>query len=467
MNANRRDYSAGVVGGSFIYLYVNLFALPAIPFLLGGDQVQFWMHAQRLLHGELLYRDFLEFTPPGTDLIYLGAFELLGTKIWVTNLMVLLLGVSLGWLCFYIARSIMTPALALLTTALFLVLDYGKMLNGTHHWFSVLAVMGAAAVLIKTRTPVRIALAGALLGIATFFTQTRGPAAALGIAAYLLLDRRHTQEPFARQLLLLFLPLVTTWAALSSFFVARIGLGELWYFQVTYLLRYVSKGPSDSDLHFLVVDVSVLVVYALSLWKSLRTPRDERILLLTLVGLAMFIEVSGSPNWIRLYCVALPALILVVRLLPVQGAATALVWIGLACIASHQTWVRHREQSMIVDLPAGTAATLPPVGGKLAWLAQHTRPGQSLFEARWVDVYLPLALRHPVFTDMLEGGHDSRPEFVTRSIQQLEAQRVQYIIWAPRLELPPYPFPQFHRFLLEHYEWVLTFPDQDQVWQRK
>lgn len=160
-------YAAGVLIGSGAYLYANLFALPKTPFLLGGDQALFWMNAQRLLHGELIYRDFLEFTPPGTDLVYLGAFRLLGSWVWVTNLVVLLLGVVLCWLCFRIALSIMKPAEAALAAALFMLLDYGKMLNGTHHWFSVLAVMGAIAVLLEEETPARMIIAGALLGVAS------------------------------------------------------------------------------------------------------------------------------------------------------------------------------------------------------------------------------------------------------------------------------------------------------------
>src|ERR1700722_3052023 len=202
---------AGVLLGSAIYLYTNLFAGFRTPFLLGGDQALFWANAQRLLHGELIYRDFLEFTPPGTDLLYLSAFSLLGSRIWIPNLVVLLLGVVLSWLCFYIARSIMNPSHAALAPALFMVLDYGKMLNGTHHWFSVLAVMGALAVLMKERTPARIVIAGPLLGAASFFTQTRGAIAALGLAGFLIWDQFQTQTKdtgatHLKRLSLLFLP---------------------------------------------------------------------------------------------------------------------------------------------------------------------------------------------------------------------------------------------------------------------
>src|SRR5260370_23640627 len=107
-------YDVGVLLGSAIYLCFNLLSLKGTPFLLGGDEQVFWMNAQRLLHGELIYRDFFEFTPPGTDLVYLCAFELLGSRIWVPNVVQLLLDTTLCWLCFHISRLIMKPALAAL-----------------------------------------------------------------------------------------------------------------------------------------------------------------------------------------------------------------------------------------------------------------------------------------------------------------------------------------------------------------
>ena len=53
------------------FLYINLFTLSNTPFLQVGDQVYFWVFAQRMLYGETVYRDFFQFTPPGTNLLYL------------------------------------------------------------------------------------------------------------------------------------------------------------------------------------------------------------------------------------------------------------------------------------------------------------------------------------------------------------------------------------------------------------
>src|ERR1700754_3971713 len=126
-----------------VYLYLNLFALPRTPFLLGGDQVFFWLDAQRMLAGQRIYQDFLQFTPPGADLFFFALFKLFGFRIWITNAAVLLLGVACCWMCFSLARDIARRSSAALATVIFLVLVYGRTLNATHHWFSVLFVMAA------------------------------------------------------------------------------------------------------------------------------------------------------------------------------------------------------------------------------------------------------------------------------------------------------------------------------------
>ena len=83
-----------------VYLYPNLFLSAKTPFLLGGDQVYFWMGAQRILDGQAAYRDFFQITPPGTDLIYATFFKVLGTDLWVPNTVVVALGVVMGCVCF-------------------------------------------------------------------------------------------------------------------------------------------------------------------------------------------------------------------------------------------------------------------------------------------------------------------------------------------------------------------------------
>lgn len=480
-----RRYEAGVLLGSGIFLCLNLFSLSGTPFLLGGDEQVFWMNAQRLLHGELIYRDFFEFTPPGTDLVYLSAFGLLGSRIWVPNVVVLVLGIALCWLCFHISRFVMKPAQAAVAAALFLVLDYGAWLDATHHWFSLLAVMGALAVLPKARSPARILISGALLGLASFFTQTRGVSAALGVAGFLLWDRFQTQEPWRncleRQLQLL-LSFVVTWGILSSYFIVKVGIWKLLYFQTSYVMRYVTGEWDElhrAELnvhawpdHHVLVYVAVPLICAISLRRWRKASQEtsvvagKRVVLLAFVGLAMYAEMAQKPGWLRVDAVAMPSIVLAAWLMAglakrLRNYATTMIWIGLIGLSVHRIWYRNDLRSMVEDLPAGRIAATHLAGEKLAWIARHTTPGQFFFQASYQSVYLPLALRIPVFTFL---DRQTRPDFVELDMRQLEAKRVQYILWSP-LDLPR--FPEFERYLAYQYQRVWKFPDQDEIWERK
>jgi hypothetical protein len=478
-----------VLVGSGLYLCFNLISLRGAPFLLGGDEQVFWMNALRMLQGELIYRDFFEFTPPGTDLVYLGAFALLGPRIWVPNVVQLLLGVSLACLCFHLARSIMRAAEAALTAALFLVLLFGKWLDATHHWFSLLAVMTAVAVLMRGSSATRVLVCGALLGLASFFTQTRGIGAAFGFAVFLLWDGMHKQLSWRRQcgqLLRLLLALVLTWLILSSYFIYSLGIYKLFYFQALYVLEHVSRAaqrllyPTDQDpfawpIHYQLIFFAQPLIYTLSLWRCGRAALkgsvfDARVALLALVGAAMFLEVAQNPNWLRVDCIAMPALILLVWLvsetaerLPayarLRTPAIALTAIGLIGVSAHQVWTRNIARPLTLDLPAGRSAVTALAGEKLTWLARRTTPGELFFQARYQSLYLPLQLRNPAF-DFLD--RYTSPELVALDLRQLADQSVRYILWSP-LDRPR--FPAFEQFLYQRYRRVWRFTDAAEIWE--
>jgi hypothetical protein len=63
--------------GTVFYLFCNRFLPWHTPILQSGEQVYFWMDAQRMLHGERAYVDFFQYTPPGTDLFFLTLFKLM------------------------------------------------------------------------------------------------------------------------------------------------------------------------------------------------------------------------------------------------------------------------------------------------------------------------------------------------------------------------------------------------------
>lgn len=67
-----------------------------------------------------------------------------------------------------------------------MALIFGERLDGTHHWFSLTLSLWAIRVFMPCRTPFRVISAGALTGVAAFFTQTGGAAAVIALLFALL-----------------------------------------------------------------------------------------------------------------------------------------------------------------------------------------------------------------------------------------------------------------------------------------
>lgn len=487
--------------GIAAYLYTNLFVLPRTPLLLGGDQAFFWVDAQRMMFGELPYRDFFQFTPPGTDLVYLVLFELFGPRIWVTNLVVLLLGVALCWVCFSVASQIMKRPLALLATWLFLTLIYSRQLNATHHWFSLLAILWAVRIAMWKTSAWSMAIVGALLGLASFFTQTHGAVAMLAISVFLVWETSRTRLPWKDLLqcqLFLLLGFTFVLLALSRHFIATVGWKQLWYHQVTFVYQYMVLRPEGTFLglpetptwrrlpivgQYLLVYFLLLTIYPLLLrhcWLARRDPAfhcARKVTLLGLVGFFLFVEVVFSLNVLRIYAVSMPAIILLVWRIGITGRvqryAVAVMWIGVACMALQLTWSKQHHRYVIARFPAGVAAAWPEAYEKLGWVMGHTEPGQFFFQPIAPSIYLPLALRSPVYVETIWPDRQSRPEYVDRTIQQLEAKKVRYLLWSPGLDHPEPDHPSddhlqpLRAYLRSRYRPVQVFSDQDQILERK
>lgn len=483
--------------GLAVYLYLNLFAFPRTPFLLNGDQAFFWMDAQRMLNGEQVYQDFFQFTPPGTDLIYLGLFRVFGLYVWVTNLMVLALGLALCWVCFSLASEILERRLAALATFLFLVLIYGKLLNGTHHLFSALIVMWATKLGMRHSTPGWLSCVGALLGLASFFTQTRGVMAMLAFATFLAWGwwrEKKAWQVLLRQYLGLGFAFVGTLLVLNAHFIFAVGVKNLWYFQITYVRSHMVHGLGTWSLGlpftwrqmprlatFLVVYVLVPVTYLIVLMRCWRDRAQaglqlQKVALLSLVGTFLLLEVASSLNWLRLYAVSMPAMILLIWAIGqrenLRKNSVALAWVVIVGLAIHQTWSRQSAEQVIVRVPGGRIAVSPQKSEELQWIARRTKPGQFLFEAGGPQLYLPLHLLNPAFLDEVHTNNESPPEYVYLAIQQLEAKKVPFVLWVPRLDVAEdraaaVAIAELRRYLRERYYLAQAFSNADEIWERK
>ncbi len=483
-----------VLLGAAVYLYLILFRFPCAPVLLGGDQTFCWMNGQRILFGERPYLDFFQFTPPGADLVYFAAFKLFGARMWAANTVVLLLGVALCGICFRIATQVTEPALAALASFFFVVVLYGTPLNATHHWFSVLFIALAIAVMLPRRSIARLVAAGALIGLASFCTQSHAAAAGAAIAVFLLWERFERRAPwtvFARQEAAFLCGVIVAALSANAHYLATAGLAKLWFFQVTYVRQYLPHLinpfailPQGWASRQLTIAIYVLVplVYGVSLFRLVQSSRggkhtatesESGITLLVLAGGALLAEVALSLNWLRLFTVSMPAVILLAaavgRAGKMRACAVTALWIMIGGIAVRQMWLKQSQPVVLAALPGGTVALPLQAQEKLGWLAARTKPGDFFLHAAWPGVYLPLGLRNPLFLDVISAYQLTPPEYITRAVAELESKRVRYVLWPARMDsgkgVDAYLAP-LRTYLQRTYRCSHVFRDGDQLLER-
>jgi hypothetical protein len=486
------------------YLFLNLFTLHGIPHYIVADDGLFALDGLRMGAGRWIYRDFFQFNAPGIDYVFYLAFKLFGARAWVPNLVTLLLGTALSWLTLHLSRRIMSRSWADLTTVLFVVFIYARWLDATHHWFSLFFILVAITLLWTDRSPARMAMAGALIGLATFFTQTAGAAAWFAFAVALYYAREPIAPRYAmlRKQTSLFLSAALTWFLLSASTLWHTGWHTLWYFQVTFPQRYelgTDKNPirvflstfphsvSFRDIenvvfYLLLISVTPIALCVL-LWKRRQNqtkPHTDNtpIFLLAAVGLLLMAEVTTRPTWIRLYADFLPSLIVLfaalARALPARPRLGRLLivalWSATILSAIRQTMFNRALYSNIASLPTGRFALQPQDAEELRFLAKLTHPGEPFFQTYAVFLYFPLGLNSPAYMDFHRMSPLTRPEFLLNAIQALEKNHVRYVTLRPVNDPVTNPAGRHDLDLLyswveSHYTLVHHFSNNEELWE--
>ena len=490
--------------GSAIFCWFSLFRLSGTPIWTGGDQTMWLEDGQRMLFGEVLYRDFFQMTFPGTELLYYWAFRLFGLRTWIPGALLVVTGATLTWLAYSISRRVLPARYALVPPLLLLTLVYHDLLDASHHWLSILCSAAALAVLIERRTAKRLFLAGVFCGLATCFTQSHGAALLAGFAVFLYLEQRGNDgqvwPAFFRKFGILLAGAGLTAGAVLAPFVWRAGLGRFFYCTAVYVLRYYSRFPEGADWRgymiglpsrldlwhpwrlaiFLLIHLLLPLIYLLALLRCYRGGLAEdresasRLLLIALVGLLLFLSVVSGPGWNRLYYVSFPALILFVFFVRRTGKRGALfldATLGATLLLAVAIPVRtqlHRLEYL--DLPGGRTAFLDTRRLEpYRWVLSRTRPFEYLFAPFSPDYHFLLGLRNPATVPVLTPFDFTRPQDVREAIDGLERHQVRLVLWSARLDLRESAATDhlgpLRAYIREHY-CVTEELDEEEVWIR-
>jgi hypothetical protein len=501
---------------SSLYLYCFAFSPPFVPVYSGiGDYQLYLAPAQRMYEGELIYRDFFEFITPGTALVNLLFFKLFGLRVWIPNLLTVLLGTGLVWVGVAISRKLMRPGIAWLPSALFLVDARTYLSDPGHHWYSSLAAMAAIAVLIQRRTLPRIAAAGFFCGLSACFTQTRGLAAAVGFVVFLWWDSRQRQMG-RRELVRTMAWFAASFAAVlllvNGYFIWQAGPARFFWCTVIFLLEYYPRQAdwntfqvfSDSfhggsaASHWLrlyetnaktLFDIAATplicsVVLARYFWKSGKNSWDDWAgpVLVATVGMFLFLSMAPAPAAYRVLVTSLPAFILLGWLIDAPGKLprAILVFCSVGVFAAVTFSVlrsRPSENGVLTDAQAKIGfSDNDEVLTEYEWVQQHTRPGDFFYEAGFSDIYFYLNLRNPTPLPRITNNGYTTTQQVQDVIAGLERHQTRYIAWDTTYldSLPDWENPSdahlqpLRDYIRAHYEVVKVFSDPgDEIWERR
>ena len=498
-----------------IPIFGTLFLLPATPFFYEGDHLIFLSDVMRMLGGEVIYRDFFQFTFPGTHLIYYGLFRIFGVHFAVLNWTILFIGVAGAFFCLELSRRVIGHRyLIYLAPTLYLLFGFRWLgIDGSHRMFSPLAIAAAVLVLLDKCNWQRLVAAGALCALASFFTQHRGVIAVSAISLFLLgeafaVGRNWRKTLFS--LVYLNASFVIVLGLLCAYFIFSVGFDTFYQSTVVFLQNYRADTHNNFDIflremppliasrNFLAVAVygfyyfivppafvAVFIVFIVQRRRADWTFWRKPLLLATVGGILMTTTII-SPSIIRLYQISILSVVLVVWLLDyffgarkLFRAATFALYSALIILALMLTLRNQRYPNLtVLDTPVGRTVFLDKQSaGRYLWLKDHTVPGDFVYETYQPTVNFPLFLKNPTRMPLIRDSAYTPPEQIAETVEKLRENPPKYILWdknwsKPKAQrAPDDSIAPLYEYLLENYQPVAETYDLGErvveIWERK
>jgi hypothetical protein len=481
---------------AFASTYFQLFIFPSVPLVPWDDPVLFLENAKRILSGQLPYRDYLQFTTPGTELFYAFLVRMWHTRSWIPQITMVILAALIALIITSIAARLFSGLTKLAPALMLAGFVLPNSLYATHHWFSTVFVLGAASVLIDATTTRQAVVAGALCGLAGFFTQTKMAAVLLALIVFLLIEaiQDHSWRQFRSHLSALCFGAGATFLLANAYFMRTAGLNRFVFCTIIFPLRYYPAEPYNTWrvygaaftshpglprlIGILFVHAAIPSTYAIWFLYRRKHPaenqRSRRIeLLMAFVGIGMFAAIAGSPSLLRLCSASPPALVLITCIL--QGRPTRFV-LRLAgelalvlCVAI--PIITQLQWHGVLDTPSGRVAFFDPNRfEEFHWMLQRTSPGQPFFGHP--PLSFALDLQNPTPVNYSTTSDFTRPSEATAIVQGLEQNQTPMIVLLPTEYLPS---PEgwhsdhmvaFRKYLQAHYRLTERFASGDEVWTR-
>lgn len=479
-----------------------------------GDEGTLVYGAQRVVEGDLPYRDFFEVMGPAS-FYWLGLFfKIFGVHVAVARGLLLVSGTAQVLLIYWMTRRVYRGPFELLPALFYMIVAIPMWPATNHHWdsnlFALLALWGFVLWQDK-RGSFYLVLVGMLAGFVSCFIQHKGLLVLLGLLLALLLNNRQVEEGFQRLIVHLGLVVagyvIVGGLVIFSFFMAG-GLSDLIYANLIWpmtnyhqvnivpygyglmeLLYQLDWKPLLQALlppwgvapfgmalmgpFFIILTLPVLLVVltaASFLLSSSRPVFGERLWPYWIVGLALWLSeihrmdimhlVYGSPVLLILLPVVWTACCRCHKVLQKLGLGLitfAVIFYG----AVHS--LKPLSAGHKVETRRGTLWAFKS-DGALAFLQEKTQPGEEVFVYPYYPMYYFYAnVKNPTRYSILMYNINTRSQF-DEVINVLEQKKVKYVLWDtfvagdnlqlffPKYRHPPEKYLKLECYLKEHYQ---------------
>jgi hypothetical protein len=265
--------------------------------------------------------------------------------------------------------------------------------------------------------------------------------------------------------------------------LSEVNTPRAYIHQLAQLFDFRRRGELALLIPSLFIYALVPFVYVaglFQLWRkraALPATLQRNLILLHVVGLALFLAVAHGPRYFRLCTVAPPAILIFVWLISLPTSAGGYIrklsWVLAGCYFILLSIHRQVQWHDTLDLPIGrTAFTDKALFHKFQWMAERTHPLDGFFNDSALTLYLSLA--NPTQTEFVAYDETTRPEQVAAIVQALERNPPAYIALLPAN--PEYPVhgdhaAPFRQFVYDNYTLANVFSQnqsqyEEDLWRR-
>jgi hypothetical protein len=313
---SRRDYLEGAIGALiFIVSLVYLFLFRRHSGI-DPDEGIVLQGADRILRGEVPYRDFFSFYTPGSFYLVAALFKVFGNTFAVARTSIAVVGAGCSVITYLLSRRVCSRKIALLAAAFTMTNSVAYRFLVLHNWYSTFfacLTVFAAVKLLKSQKPGWYFATGSLAALTILIEQSKGAGLCLGlfVGFLILFCVRRKRYPQGRDLMVLAVGFFWPWIATFSYFASRHSVKAMLQDWLWPLLHYTRANH---------------VPYGYQNWTA---EAREAIL-------------HSGPMWVRIckYIAVSPGFI--VPLLPLAGLVCLAYW-------SRRIWQQQKDTSANSD----------------------------------------------------------------------------------------------------------------------